>query len=98
MQKNSQTSQIIDPIRHEIYEYTEKDILNQGSTTHIKRAFEEIDRNRKIYEQPKIKLVTNSDYQFNKTGQFIKLLVLIMGLYILWDFIQGHNKQYSRLR
>jgi hypothetical protein len=68
------------------------DILNQGSIEHIKRFFDEkqreVESNNILADQQRVQVLKKSQvYSVNSISFSIKLIIFVICVWILWDFI-----------
>jgi len=103
LKKNELRSEPREKLRRtlpEIYAYDvldeqDPDILNHGSIQHIQNYFEkklkEHEKKENGDETDEVDLYINnhdSAYSINTTGTLIKLVIVVIFLWILWDFFR----------
>lgn len=85
----NQNTQNIQIYGYNVISDQDRDILNQGTAEHIKKYF---DKKQAEHENEMTSITTiidthtSSPYSINKIGFFIKLIVLLLFLWMIWDF------------
>lgn len=77
---------------YKVIEYNDLDILNQGTVPHIKKYFDNLEAEaNKTHDVLKITheriIDLNSKYSINSIAFFVKLMIGIIMMIIIWDFL-----------